>query len=577
MPDRGHEMTDELLKELEKRVREEYEKALADAEKKLADWLKKFTREDEEKRKLLADGQITAKEYKDWRFRHIMMGREWQAMRDTLAEDFHHANEIALGIARGKMPDVYALNMNYGTYDIEHGGEIDTGFQLYNHDAAENLMREEDVQLMPGPSTRKAAEIAANKDLQWNQRHIQSAVLQGILQGESPYEVARRLQTVAQMNYNNAVRYARTMTTAAQNAGRYEAFRRADRLGVDLTIEWQATLDQRTRHDHRLMHGQRTTVDKPFHTPDGFTIMWPADCTSSSSNAPQGEIWNCRCTLLSWVKGFEPGTVTHSPKMGDMTFEEWQQAKPMSKEEQAAWIKAGKPNLDEWANSTIRKMAVNRRSDEEQFERYREVLGDLAPKNFTSFQRMKYNSDADPYTELKREYRVVNQYKVDSGSVTPREILWLDNRTITEKRTQFSSKYKYSGNIAGAYIEGNTDSMFFAHSAISENTSGYRGDSQIVTLKSNRHFEYFDVPRDDGTLRPNTFNDTEAKLFEFFADLYEQTPFSSITMLSERGMCDSCKGVMEQFKELFPDVEITVISNKRVEGAVWKYRWRKRQ
>lgn len=98
-------------------------------------------------------------------------------------------------------------------------------------------------------------------------------------------------------------------------------------MGIELTIEWVATLDNRTRHDHRLMHGQRTTVDEPFHTPDGYTIYYPADCTEES-DAPQSEIWNCRCTLRPMVKGFERDTVKESPKMGDMTFEEWQQAKP---------------------------------------------------------------------------------------------------------------------------------------------------------------------------------------------------------------------------------------------------------
>jgi len=64
----------------------------------------------------------------------------------------------------------------------------------------------------------------------------------------------------------------------------------------------------------------------------------------------------------------------------------------------------------------------------------------------------------------------------------------------------------------------------------------------------------------------------QAKLFEHFADLYEEKPFKKICMLSERGMCDSCKGVMQQFKDLHPDVEINVVSNKRVEGDVWKRR-----
>jgi len=177
--------------------------------------------------------------------------------------------------------------------------------------------------MMPGPSTRKAKQIAANKDMQWNRNKIQSAVLQGVLQGESPYDVAKRLQNVGQMNYNAAVRYARTMTTNAQNAGRYEAFHRAKKLGVDLTIEWQATLDGRTRHEHRMMHGQRREVDEPFVV-DGVEILFPAQTRYGSSDIPQQLIWNCRCTLLSWVKGFEGDTVKESPKMGDMTFEEWQ-------------------------------------------------------------------------------------------------------------------------------------------------------------------------------------------------------------------------------------------------------------
>ena len=221
------------------------------------------------------------------------------------------------------MPDVYALNANYGTYQIESGGKIDTGFTLYNHDTAKYLLGDQ-RQLMPKPSPRKAAEIAANKDMQWNKQKIQSAVLQGVLQGESPRQVADRLMQVGQMNYNSAVRYARTMTTSAHNAGRYQSYRRATDLGVDLTIEWEAVLDGRTRHAHRLMHGQQTTVDEPFETPDGYTIYYPADCTGDS-DAPQEEIWNCRCTLLAWVKGFEGETVKSSPAMGDMTFEEWQE------------------------------------------------------------------------------------------------------------------------------------------------------------------------------------------------------------------------------------------------------------
>lgn len=291
MADRGHELTDEILNNLETRIADEYAVATRDMQRKLREYMEKFKAEDEKQKALLKAGKITKKEYKDWRYRHMMVGKRWEAMKDVLAQDLEHASDIALKIAGEKMADVYALNANFATYQIEHDAKIDTGFTLYNHDTAEYLLKDE-RQLMPGPSTRKAKEIAANEAMQWDKQKIQSAVLQGVLQGEGPHKVAERLRQVGQMGYNASVRYARTMTTSAQNAGRYNSFRRARDLGVDLTIEWMATLDGRTRHAHRMMHGQRTTVDEPFHTPDGYTIYYPAD-SSGMSDAPQQEIWNC--------------------------------------------------------------------------------------------------------------------------------------------------------------------------------------------------------------------------------------------------------------------------------------------
>lgn len=290
-PDIAHRATDEILDDLEKRIAEEYAKASRDMQKKYIAWAEQFAEQEKKQKALLEAGKITQKEYNDWRFRHEAVGKRWEAMKDVLAADLENARDIALKIAGEKMPDVYALNANFASYQIEHDARIDAGFTLYNHDTAEYLLKDT-RQLMPPPSPRKAAEIAANKAMQWEKGKIQSAVMQGILQGEPPHKIAERLRGVAEMDYNASIRYARTMTTSAQNAGRYESFRRAEKLGVHLTIEWQATPDGRTRHAHRLMHGQRTTVDEPFETPDGFTIYYPADCTGMST-APQSEIWNC--------------------------------------------------------------------------------------------------------------------------------------------------------------------------------------------------------------------------------------------------------------------------------------------
>jgi SPP1 gp7 family putative phage head morphogenesis protein len=399
MPDIGHEQTDKLLAEMEKKVAHEYNQARKEVQAKLNKYMADFAEEDERKRKLLQEGKITKKDYQDWRLRKMAMGKRWEEMRDNLAQDYHNANNIARSIAQGYKPEVYALNHNYATYQVEHDGGIDSFYSMYDKQTVERLLREDQI-LMPDPSPQKAAKIAANKDMQWNKQQLQSALTQSILQGESIPQMARRIsQAVAVKNYNSAVRYARTMATSAQNAGRYDAYRRAKDMGIDLTIEWSATLDHRTRHDHRMMHGQRTTVDEPFLTPDGYRIYYPADCTGES-NAPQKEIWNCRCTLLAWVKGFERDTVKESPKMGDMTFEEWQ---------------------NDHGTSPEYKMSRNETSDREQYAEYKKLLKKDAPKSFDEFQQIKYY-DHDEWSQQKakaRQVRNSTQYVLRSGALNP--------------------------------------------------------------------------------------------------------------------------------------------------------------
>lgn len=214
--------------------------------------------------------------------------------------------------------------------------------------------------------------------------------------------------------------------------------------------------------------------------------------------------------------------------------------------------------------------------DAEQYERYKKVLKENSPDSLSKFKEIKYN-DEEAWKTLKHNYRIVNQYEVNSGNFTAQQILDLDDKVITEKRNKFPSDYKTSGNIAGAYIDSDSD-LYLAHSKIQTiNDKGfknYKGTSQIVPLQENRAFEYIDVEMPDGSMRSETYFDTEAKLFEQFHLMYEKNKFKSITMLSERGMCDSCKNVMEQFKKLHPDVEINVVSNKKVNSDVWKHRRR---
>lgn len=328
--DQGHQLTDKMLTDLEKRLRNEYEQAAREIQTQLDDYLRRYKTKDKIWQKWVEQGVKTQEEYNQWRIGQMAVGERWEKMKERIVSDEMHANQIAREIIQKDMPGIFALNANYAIYQTEHDAKIDTGMTLYNREAVDRIMREDPDLLLP-PGKKTAQKIKAKKAERWEKQKIQSVMTQGLLQGDSIPKLASRLaSTVADSDYKAAVRNARTMATNAQNAGRYDAYERLTNNGVDLTLEWAATLDNRTRHEHRMMHGQRRDVGEPFVV-DGIEIMYPAQTGDfmgvRESDIPQSLIWCCRCTILAFVKGFEHDTIKTSDKMGDMTFEEWLEAK----------------------------------------------------------------------------------------------------------------------------------------------------------------------------------------------------------------------------------------------------------
>lgn len=314
MADEGFDLTEKRLKELEKKIAAEYRQATKDVTKKLNDYLKKFYAEDAKLRQQVKDGTLSKQDYQDWVKRHVAMGERWRAVRDSLAEDYHNTNVIAQKIVFDYQKDVYALNRNFATYQVEHDAKVQIAYTLYDRDTVERIL-EDEPDLFHAPGKKRAAEIAANKDLRWNKRQVNSVILQGILQGMSIPELAGRLESVTERNHVAAVRNARTAITGAQNAGRVDGYKNAEEQGIDLMQEWMATLDGRTRHSHRMLHGERIKVGGVFSN----RCRYPGD----PSGAPE-EVYNCRCTLIAQIQGYETSRITSSPKMGGMSFSEWQ-------------------------------------------------------------------------------------------------------------------------------------------------------------------------------------------------------------------------------------------------------------
>lgn len=309
--DDGFIESEKMLNELEAKIKKEYLQAYKEMDEKVLNYYAKFKKQDEEQRAKYEAGEITKKEYTEWRLRKMATGKQYKQMRNTLVSDLTKTAQIAMKYVDDKAIDVYALNMNYGTYLIEHETEIDTTFTLYNHDAVQRLIKD-NPELLPQPK------VDVDKSERWNLQHLQSAITQGILQGESIPKIAKRMQRVTNMERSAAIRNARTAMTGAQNGGRLDSMKRAQERGIEVKKGWLATLDARTRDSHAVMDGEEVEMDEAFSN----GLMFPGD-----ANGAPSEVYNCRCRMVHVFPKYKTDWSNmenrNTDKLGDMSYEEW--------------------------------------------------------------------------------------------------------------------------------------------------------------------------------------------------------------------------------------------------------------
>lgn len=310
--DIGHEETEKILAEIEKEVEGHYSTAKKELEEKLKVFKEKNNKELENIMLTKDIDYIMSEEFDSWQ-KSKLMQEEWlRDMIDVISEDMTNSNQIAMSIVNGYMPEVYAINMNYATFDIEKQSKINTSFTLYNAQTVERLIKD-------NPYLLPKATVNVPKDLRWNKKVLNSAIIQGTLQGEGIDEIAARLMKVTDMNQNVAIRNARTMVTAAQSMGRDDGIKRAQDMGIDVQRTWMARLDFKTRHSHRQLDGEVRDIGEPFSN----GLLFPGD----PDGAP-AEIYNCRCRELPVVYGINPLIEgKRINKLGSMSYDDWKAGK----------------------------------------------------------------------------------------------------------------------------------------------------------------------------------------------------------------------------------------------------------
>lgn len=336
--DQARAWTDRQLSRMEKRVLTIYRGARKD----LADkWIKYMRNADKRLQKLqdaynaavlsgdkdkikeTGDKLINAKQNITFRNKYY---------RDIVADMTYRlakVNQVAIDYLNDQLPEIYRVNYNQAAKSAH---DVGMAFKIVNEDTVKNLVKDGKIRL-----PKKRLDIP--KDQLWNTRYFNSSVLQGILQGESMGDIAKRLfpeimaktdftgktpEEVAALikrNEQAAIRNARTMVTGAENKGRLDSYKRLEEDGAVMKKVWIATPDGRTRESHLAIDGEEVGVNEEFSN----GCMYPGDPACDDP----AEVYNCRCTMITHITGFRKadGRVVHidydpEPTMHDRQMEE---------------------------------------------------------------------------------------------------------------------------------------------------------------------------------------------------------------------------------------------------------------
>ena len=174
--DKAHKQTDKMLDQMEEHLSAIYSEAQKDIQKKADEYFDKFKKADAEKLKLVEQGKLTEKEYKQWRQNKLMYGKRFTDMKENIAKQLLNVNQTATAYINGQLPEVYALNYNALADTVDGVGGY--SFTLLDADTVKHLATT-DKSLLP------LRELDPTKDIPWNMKKINGQVLQGIIQGES--------------------------------------------------------------------------------------------------------------------------------------------------------------------------------------------------------------------------------------------------------------------------------------------------------------------------------------------------------------------------------------------------------
>lgn len=321
------------------------------------------------------------------------------------------------------LKDGYEDGYYRGMFRIQHEIGIGTDFTALNERAIRQAVITDHGK---GNFSKRLYEHSKTLSLD-----LQENLTVGIIRGESVDKMARRISKRLDVSMSNAKRLVRTETAYIHEIATLESYKEA---GIK-KYRFLATLDNKTSEICQELDRKEFPVEEAV-TGENLPPMHP-NCRSTTEAVFEDEIESTR------IARDADGSQYMVPR--DMTYEQW-------------WN-----GLEETEKDKLRlnrKMADNYSKDKEQYERYKSLLGESAPKKFKEFQKIKY-AVGEEYGILKakakgmlyynmavaNEPKITEQIKNIAGNVKL-ELAGLSHRlkTADSYLRKIEAKYSPDGN-----------------------------------------------------------------------------------------------------------------------------------
>lgn len=226
-----------------------------------------------------------------WAVINLLMG-EYRSISDTSAMDLRKTIDVVM--ANGNTPRNKALDLLgvKGATARRTGGMVGLPVQMSEWvESARQQLLSGDRAAMRAYLTRKLRDTAYDR-----------FVVPGAkLTIEQANTISRAYSARLLQSY--AKQLAQTYAQAAYEAGRHHGLQQQIDNGVlnpdQIGKDWQTDKDEKVRHSHRHLQGQKQPFDQPFVSGLGGLMMYPGDASLGASDEDR---YGCRCRARYSVK-----------------------------------------------------------------------------------------------------------------------------------------------------------------------------------------------------------------------------------------------------------------------------------